>query len=159
MVYQYSWKTGYYPVSAQETGEFLNKISEREGGVTAARVLDLSRREDALLHPCFEWDDTKAAESHRLYQARKLVGNLVCAVVKEDPEKEVVAPTTRAFVSVSAPQEKGIFKPTIVAMSDPVDRQIVLDNAKREALSFANKYSGLSEFAEVIEAINRAVME
>ena len=159
MVYQYSWKTGYYPVSAQETGEFLNKVSEKEGGITAARVLELSRREDALLHPCFEWDDTKAAEAHRLYQARKLVGNLVCAVVKENPEKAVATPATRAFVSVSAPQKEGYFKPTIVAMSDPNDRQMVLENAKREAIAFANKYSGLAEFAEVIQAINKAVAE
>lgn len=156
MVYQYSWRAGGYPVSAQEAGEYLNGISEREGGITAARVLDVSRNEDALLHSCFEWDDTVAAEAHRLYQARKLVGNLVCAVVKEET-KETAPKTTRAFVSVNPLQKEGFFKPIVAALADENDRQIVLENAKREALQFANKYSGLSEFAEVIEAINRAV--
>lgn len=156
MVYQYSWKQERYPVPAQAAGEYLNEISQREGGITAARVLDVSREKDALLHPCFEWEDTKAAEQYRLYQARKLVGNLVCVVVKEktkDPEPK----TTRAFVSVSPPSKEGFFKPVVEALSDTDDRQIVLENAKRDAISFANKYSTLTEFSEVIEAINRVV--
>lgn len=156
MVYQYSWRAGGYPVSAQEAGEYLNGISEREGGITAARVLDVSRNEDSLLHPCFEWDDSVAAEAHRLYQARKLVGNLVCAVIKENP-KDDISKTTRAFVSVSPIAEKGLFKPVAAALADVNDRQIVLENAKREAKSFRDKYSTLSEFAEVFTAIDKVI--
>lgn len=156
MVYKYSWGMKRYPVKAQAAGEYLHEMSEKEGGVTAARVLEVSRAEDALLHPCFEWDDTKAAEAHRLYQARKMIGHLVCTVVKEDP-KEEPQKITRAFVSVSPEAKQGVFKPVAEALSDEAEREIVLANARTDAIRFAEKYQALSEFAEVIAAIRRVL--
>ena len=160
MVYQYKWGNRHYPVPAQDAGEYLHEMSVKEGGVTPARVLDASRAEDALLHPCFEWNDTKAAEAHRLYQARKLIGHLVCTIIREDDGKTSNDPVeVRAFVNTSdeSHAERGLFKPVISALSDEDSRRIVLDNAKRDAIHFKDKYATLSEFSEVIRAIDRVV--
>lgn len=159
MVYQYKWGNKSYPVPAQKAGEYLHKMDEEMGGVTPARVLDASRAEGALLHRCFEWDDSKAAEAHRLYQARKLIGNLVCTVYKEEDTSRKEAIEVRAFVNTAAEAhaERGVFKPVISALSDEDSRRIVLENAKRDLVHFRDKYSSLSELSDVIEAINRVV--
>ena len=160
MVYQYKWRATHYKVSAQEAGEYLHEMSERENGITPKMVLDVSRDEDALLHPCFEWDDAKAAEAHRINQARRLIGNLVCTVVTTDKGNEVEEPqVVRAFVNTAdeSHAEVGRFKPIVTALTD--DRMNVLNNAKKDAEHFKAKYSGLVEFSIVIDAIDKVLQE
>lgn len=161
MVYQkqkvYSWKTGSYPVDAQTAGEYIDGLYEREGKFTAKRLLEVSKDDDAVLHPCFEWDDEKAAESYRIDQARKIISNIVVVTVKESENNEPQNPlTVRAFVNVEEQRygSEGRFAPTVRALSEKETREIVLNNAKRELISFKNKYSYLSEFADVINAID-----
>lgn len=151
MVYKY--RATQYKVPAQAAGEYLHELGE-SGDLTARRLLDESRPKKALLHECFEWDDTKAAEAHRLYQARYFIANIVIAEVDEKP----VQPT-RAFVSVSeaSHSERAIFKPVITALADKNSREIVLANALRELQMFKDKYGALAELAAVIKAIDEVV--
>ena len=154
MVYKFEWKNKTYPVSAQEAGEYLHSICEQENQVTAERVLELSRDQDAILHPCFEWDDTKAAEKFRLTQARQIISSIV-TVIEEDGSEEPV----RAFVSVSSTEhsEKGIFKPVITALSNAEDREIVIKNALRDFQILEEKYHHLQELSKVFNAINELI--
>ena len=62
MIYKY--KATQYKVPAQKAGEYLEKLNAKEGGLTAERLLDVSRPKRALLHDCFDWDDTRAAEKY-----------------------------------------------------------------------------------------------
>lgn len=57
MVYQY--KVPYARVSAQTAGEELARIEKENGSLTPELVVDESRREEAPLHPVFEWDERK----------------------------------------------------------------------------------------------------
>ena len=155
MVYQFEWKIdNKYPVAAQEAGEFINGIIEQEGEATAKRVLDLSRDDEAVLHPCFEWRDNVAAEKYRVGQARELIGDLVSVTVTSDNKPPVM---TRAFVSVAPGNSKARYKPVLMALRDDKEREIVLENAKREAAVFANKYRALDEFGAVIDEIEKVV--
>ena len=161
MVYQFKWRATHYKIPAQEAGEYLERMSEEENGITPARVLEVSRSEDALLHPCFEWDDTKAAEAHRLNQARLLIGNLIRVTVKESEDEDIsIEPQRiRAFVNVSneAHAERGRFKPIITALSEGGSRRMVLENARRDALLFREKYARMEEFSEVLKAIDHGL--
>ena len=151
MVYKY--RATQYKVPAQVAGEYLNKLGE-SGDLTAKRLLEESRPKKALLHECFEWDDTKAAEAHRIYQARHFIANIVITEVDEKPVQ-----ITRAFVSVSEAShaERAVFKPVITALSDENSREIVLANAIRELQMFKDKYGALTELTAVIDAIDEEI--
>lgn len=149
MVYKY--KATQYKIPAQVAGEYLNELGEKEGGLTAETLLEASRPEEALLHDCFEWDDSLAAERFRLRQARSFIGNIVAVEIQGKPVEK-----TRAFVSVTetAHREKGVFVPIVTAMSDERSRETVLKNALFELQAFKEKYRTLSELAKVFEAID-----
>ena len=154
MVYEYKWRYMQYPVPAQEAGEYMRELSEKEGGLTARSLLNHSREEDALLHPCFEWDDGKAAEAYRLNQAGDIIRNVVAVAVDNAPVEEV-----RAFVSTTdygVPNE-GVYKPVIEALADEETKEIVLKNAIREAYAFKKKYKNLNELSGVFDAIDELV--
>ena len=148
----YSWKFGQ-PVPAQVAGEYLEKLEQENGALTPELVLNESRDEKAVLHPCFEWDDGKAAESYRLYQARKIISNIT---VKIETSANETSTPVRAFVSISdsAKKETGNFVSIGVAMNDEVMRAQVLKNALYELQTFKRKYAAYSELQNIFNAID-----
>lgn len=56
-----------------EALEEIKKLEDRRGRLTAEEVLEAARPSASPLHGFFEWDDSKAAEAHRLEQARDLI--------------------------------------------------------------------------------------
>lgn len=160
MVYKYSYRATQYAVPAQEAGEYLKKLKESHGVLNKRILLDESRDDDALLHDCFEWDDTAAAESYRLNQAQQFISNLVCVVVDDHGVQRNDEPV-RAFVNIAKQEnaEKGAFVPLIEALSEESTKKIVLENALRELTSLRKKYDALSELATVFECIDGAVQK
>lgn len=160
MVYKYSYRATQYAVPAQKAGEYLKKLKESHGVLNKRILLDESRDDDALLHDCFEWDDTIAAESYRLDQAQKFISNLVCVVVDDHGVQRNDEPV-RAFVNIAKQEnaEKGAFVPLIEALSEESTKKIVLENALRELTSLRKKYAALSELATVFECIDGAVQK
>lgn len=79
----YDWRAGTRPpsgVSAETIGRELDRHMGDEGKITAARVVEIARDHSSPLHSWFEWDDSKAAEAHRLQQARTLLRAVVVKV-------------------------------------------------------------------------------
>ena len=158
MVYKYSYRQGArsYPVDAQRAGEFINDLSEKENGVTAQSVLDASRDEDALLHPCFEWDDAIGAEKYRLEQSKLLIGDIVRVVVRNENETK----QARAFISVTPSQTRkpNTYQPMAQVMSVDETREIVLKNALMELKWFRRKYEELTELASLFVEIDKLIV-
>ena len=153
MVYQY--KVPYARVGAQIAGEELARIEKEKGSLTPEMVVDESREEDAPLHPVFEWDDKKAAESYRIVQAGSLIRN-VTVKIEEAPRMEPV----RAFVNVaSVGQRKGIFVSIKSAMTDEDSRETVVARAMAELERVKEKYKDLQELAGIFAEIDRLTME
>lgn len=150
MVYQ--WKTpGLYNVQAQEAGEELERIYGERGKLDAADVVDESRPETAVLHPCFEWRDEIAAEKYREEQARALV-RCVVTVQETDGQKPV---EVRAFFHV---QET--YHPTSVIIQEEDKYTTLLQKALGELAAFRKKYtvlSGRDELKEMFAAIDAAI--
>ena len=128
---------------AQTAGEICEKL-ERNGGLTAKRLVDESRPEDAPLHKEFEWDDATAAEAYREEQARYIIRSIV---IQPEPRKNDVV---RAFFPVA---EQKVFASLPVILSDAKKTNALLDMALRELKAFELKYSTLSQLAPVFEAI------
>ena len=146
----YKWKDAARIKSdAQTAGEICEKL-EKNGGLTAKRLVDESRPEDAPLHKEFEWDDATAAEAYREEQARYIIRSLI--VQPEESKREVV----RAFFPMA---EQKVFESLPVILSDAKKTSALLDMALRELKAFELKYSTLSQLAPVFGAIKEVRKE
>lgn len=160
MVYQrkrdYEYREGWRPgVDANTVGGVMEEIEERHGTVTSELFLEASRAEDSPTHGVFEWDDGLAAEKYRLHQASQTI----CAirvVVQEGPAAEVGGNPPRAYVNVQSDDRKRAqYMNVSDALSNEDTRSAVLTRALRELKAFQEKYSCLSELAEVLAAIGK----
>lgn len=134
MIYQ--WKMdGLYSVPAQAAGEELERIYDERGKIDPADVVDESRPETAVLHPCFEWRDDVAADKYREEQARSLVR---CIVTVQ--ESDGAAPVkVRAFFHADE-----AYHPTAVIIREEDKYEQLVRAALGELASFRRKYSVLS---------------
>jgi hypothetical protein len=128
--------------------ELLRKKHKNE--LTPDDVVKDAKNGNSPLHPFFEWDDSAAAQQHRLSQARGLIRSVV-AIYKED---EKPPRRMRAFVHIA---EAGAphYRDTAHAMSQTRTRDIVLRQAWREFQSWRKRYEELDEFAGLFETADR----
>jgi Fe-S cluster assembly scaffold protein SufB len=136
------------PIPAQVAGESLENIRSLNGGViTPAVVVDNARDKKSPLHPCFEWNDKRAAEAHRLDQARYLLRAVVVTYGEPEEEKAV-----RAFVTVTEDKQE-VYTDIREALQNPEHREQVLSRARRELEQWAKRYEHLQEFSSLISQI------
>ena len=77
----YRFKSGFrLNGDPQVVGETLEALRVRNGGqLTPEDVVVEAAKRRSVLGQYFEWDDTEAAQQHRLFQAKCLVGSVVAA--------------------------------------------------------------------------------
>ena len=76
--------SGVTPETKEKVVQRLDALAEAlDGKLTPDAVVDDAKNPASPLHPFFEWNDAKAAEEHRRYQARKLMTlRVVCRTEK-----------------------------------------------------------------------------
>ena len=130
----------------------LELIRQENKGVLRPRdVVNFARDPNTALHTQFEWDDAKAAEQHRLQQARELIRVVVTTPPKTQRE-------TRVYVSLETDRRNdgGGYRTLDDVMRNDAMRRVLLRQAHVEMLRFAKKYQHLDELASVIEAMQAA---
>lgn len=151
MSVRYAWRPGSrVSIDAGKAGRELESIERREGELTPANVLDRARSANSSLHDHFEWDDSKAAEQHRLGQAGELIRSITIDVSRSNVEPPK---TTRAFVSVERQGERA-YVGVQTAMSDAELRRQVLERAWAELRAFRERYADLKELSKIFEAMD-----
>jgi hypothetical protein len=150
----YSWKPGSRcTVPAQEAGKELERISgEHNGVLKPAVIVQESRPEDATLHPCFEWDDPKAANLWREDQARSIVRSI--RVIPDDspqPDEPLLV-----YVHVATQDDGPCYTTTARAMSDDELREQVIAQALAQLEGWRKRFEHLQELRDVFVAIDRA---
>jgi hypothetical protein len=130
----------------------LHAIAARHGNILRpADVVEAARDTESALHACFEWDDTVAAEQHRLWQARQLIRVVVipCPQVGQD---------MRVFVSLAEDRHKsgGGYRMMVDVLADKAKRGALLAEALAELKRLQAKYGGLEELAKVWKAVAKA---
>lgn len=71
----------------------MRRIQNANGGVLLPeKVVDAARNPKSPLHDQFTWDDTKAAEEYRLWQARQLVARVRLEIVVNKDNKVIMVP-------------------------------------------------------------------
>lgn len=151
MSVRYAWRPGSrVSIDADKAGRELASIERKAGELTPAVVLERARSANSSLYDHFEWDDSKAAEQHRLGQAGELIRSITIDVSRSNVEP---AKPTRAFVSVERRGERS-YVGVQTAMSDVDLRRQVLERAWAELASFRTRYADLRELAGVFEAMD-----
>ena len=146
----YKWRAdSRFPIGAQIAAERLRAIQTVHGELTPHAVVQDAESESSPLHPCFEWDDDKAAHQFRLTQARKLIGSIVVAQIEDKPLGEEV----RAFVHLTA--EAPRYEAVEVVMRDVDMRGEVLERARREIALWRARYAAYEEFSTLVAEIDR----
>lgn len=153
MSVRYAWRPGSrVSIDADKAGRELASIERKAGELTPAIVLERARSANSSLHDHFEWDDSVAAEQHRLSQA----GELIRSITVDISRSNVTPPQpVRAFVSVERKGERS-YVGVETAMSDAELRKQVLQRAWAELSSFRQRYADLEELAGVFAAMDKA---
>lgn len=113
-------ESGSAPVPAQIVGEELERIRlASDGKLTPPAIVEAAEPKKAPLHPCFEWENTKAGKLWREHQARNLV-RIVHAVYEDTKEP---AP---AFVHVRVEKEP-YYQSTEVAVQNVDEWESAID--------------------------------
>lgn len=143
------WKTGIFKADAGKCYEEIQQIGEE---VKPEQVLDKARNESSELHKCFDWDDSSAAEKYRLFQARNVLNQLIVVVHEEAKDNRQ---PVQFRVMLKNERDKGSgYKQTIVMMKDEDEYQKLLKQAYAELHAFKQKYSCLSELANILALID-----
>lgn len=122
--------------NAQRIGEALEKIAvEHDGDLTPAAVVEAAKSRSSPLYRHFEWNDQKAAEAHRLNQARVLIRAIRIEDIAEEPVQAFLSIASTTGVSYRAASE--------VLSSVDLQRR-VLAQAERDLLAFEVRYKSLS---------------
>ena len=142
---KYKISKGYTisPDDAGTIGAELERLSS-DGAVSPETVLASAKDASSPLHKYFEWDDQKAAEKYRLYQARYLIR----AVVIETDEGDV-----RAYHNVAIAQDDRKYVSHEKAFSTPNLADQVIAAALKEADLWARRYKIYKKLSPIVVAI------
>lgn len=153
MIYRPAAGSSLSKEKAQIVGETLEKM----GSFTPLDVVQAARNEESPLHEHFTWDDLKAAEKYRLWEARHLVNTITVVVTVAGKETE-----TRGFHSITMEGDDETIEQRYTAIkivsASPDMREQVIERAKRELAGWSARYEqyqdvfGANLFAEIKKA-------
>lgn len=129
--------------------EELEQIRSEHGGILyPTDVVEYAQDPGTELHRRFEWDDTKAAHQHRLWQARHII-NVHVTVLKKDDIRIDTYVSLRADRNDSG--ERG-YRSVIEVMSSDDLRATLLEEALLDFERWEEKYKSLQELAGIFAA-------
>ena len=135
------WSMKLFKADANKVYADLEKIKEK----TPQNIVDYAEAHPkSELHKCFTWDDTKAANEWRKFEARQVVRLLV---FEDDNEEE---PTKIRVLQKTAEA----YKPVTQIIRNEDEYKELLKRAKAELASFKERYKTLVELESVLEAID-----
>jgi hypothetical protein len=132
--------------------EMLRLKTNAGDRLTPKAVVNEARNPKNVLHPCFEWDNRKAGEEYRLWQARQLIRVFV-TVLDEAPQ----AGPVNVFVSLTTDRKEpdGGYRMTVDVLKHVDQRAQLLEDAKREFVHWKTKYRLLHELAGIFAAAEK----
>ncbi len=137
----------------------MKRLSVKHGkGFSAAVLLQEAKKRNSPLRKHYNWDDASAAENHRLWQAREMMGCIMVTVQYTTPTGKVSAQqTTRALISDTKRGQRtpGNYIGVQVVMTDGVLQANYLERALAELNAVRMRYSELVELAGVYREIDK----
>lgn len=128
----------------------LETIRHNAGGILYPKdVVSFAEDESTALHNQFEWDDTKAAYAHRIWQARHLIRT--CIIVLPSTNKPI-----EAYVSLKADRSQdGGYRAMVEVLSDEARHKQLLADAFDDLELWESKYNQLKELSPIFKVAKR----
>lgn len=142
---------GQMRISAIVTDKLIELAQQNGGHLNAEDVVEAARPKDSPLHSKFTWDNTKAAESWRYWQARYLINVSVNIVSIGSGDRSM-----RTFVNLKS-DRKGKTGYRIMAdvLSSTSLRNQLLEESLDQMSYFRQKYATLKELTGVFQSIRK----
>lgn len=157
----YAFKSNRYlpsearKVGPQVIGEAIEAAASEAGVVDKKQLIENARPDEAPLHPCFEWNDPRAADLYRDYQARNLVNAVVVTI------KGHSVPAFPTVVVANVTEEESESKRENVrivdVLNDPDKRSSLINEVLTKLMSLRRQYRSLNELEIVWRAVDEAV--
>ena len=128
--------------------ELKRIAAENEGLLMPEIVVNSARPESSPLHSRFEWNNGKAAEAYRIWQARQLIRVVIETLPGANGTSEV-------FVSLSSDRKHGGYRVMAEVLSVAKMREQMLADALAELELFRDRYKRLRELAAVFAEIRK----
>lgn len=138
------WSMKLFKADAGKVYEELETIKDR----TPQNIVDYAEANpESELYKCFTWDDRKAANEWRKYEARQVVRLLVF-------EDEETNEPTRIRVMQRASET---YEPVKKIVRDENEYKKLLNRAYAELQIFRDRYKNLVELEGILEAIDALI--
>jgi hypothetical protein len=140
----------------QRLGEALEKIAAENGGrLTPRAMVQKARARGHPLHRHFEWDDARAADAHRLHQARQVV-RAIRVVDETQPE----APPRIAYLSIAEGDRTGFaYRPRSAVEDSARLQRCILEQAERDLQAWERRYSEIGDLCSAIALVRGELAE
>lgn len=133
---------------AQPVGERIQAL----GINTAEGLLEDAMDPDSPASGLFEWHDQEAAHQHRLEQARHILRSIRIVIRRPDGTR---TEPVKMFVRIQSVADH--YLETRKVLSNPERRQLLIQQALREAKSWRARYLELVELSKAFEAIEEVI--
>lgn len=143
---------------AKESALESIRLRNPDGLLLPADVVQEARNPNHVLHSDFLWDDSAAAEQHRLSQARRLIRVFVTTVPNVDKP-------VRAYVSVPLDRcpnedgEVGGYRRTEQAIKSKPLVDSMIAEAKRKIISLSKEFAHLDVLRPMWDEIEAVVTQ
>ncbi len=132
----------------------LLEIHEQHGGqLKCADVVTWAKNPKSALHCAFEWNDKKAGDEYRLWQARQLIRTVFVEITS--PSQVTVE--VRGWVSLVTDRKEpeGGYRLLTAVLEVPEQREELLEQARVELAALRRKYAQLTELAGVWAEVDK----
>lgn len=146
---KYEWRLqGMNDLDPNLAHKELSRIEKLHGQLTAAIVLEESRKRDAFFHSCFEWNNEKAAEKHRLMQAGFILRNIQIVTISNGEPKQM-----RVYEIVSTESGRSFKKLTAMTQDELGE---VIANSVRIVNALKTKINSYKQLRPVADKLSEA---
>ena len=155
----------------QIVGEYCYELEQKKGGkLTPKELVEAARDVNSPLHNEFEWDDTKAAQKYREWQARYIISSIELTIIS------VPAEPTRVNLHITNEEKleescgvkfyhsldnDGTGYENVFSISEDEEKtKKLLENCKKDIDTFREKYNTLrGTLPRLFEAMDEVMSE
>ena len=125
--------------------EIVRKRS-KDGKLHAEEIVEFAKNKNTALHSKFEWDDTKAAQEYRIWEARQLIKIVVTIIPHTNVE-------TSVYVSLKKDRMgEGGYRAMVEVLSNKELRKDLLHDALEDFEYWKRKYYLVTELIPIFQA-------